>query len=215
MSSRTSVPDDPLDGIIGAFPCVRIQGLPFQATVGDLIQFFAGMTIIDVIFILKDKRTTGEAFIMFSDSKTMEAALGKHKQYIGERYVEIFRASRSDYYFAGAKRFEDERRDARTTSRSAERSWEESRRHSRPIGATLDDRGYETVSYRAEHHDQYPSPSAGAKRPRYDDELGASESFPVKMRGLPYSATVEDIMDFLRGSLLVFYLVFVLFPKKS
>nr|CAK6928227.1 unnamed protein product [Fasciola hepatica] len=43
-----------------------------------------------------DRRPTGDAFVLFPDDKTATKALVRHKDYLGDRYVELFKASPSE-----------------------------------------------------------------------------------------------------------------------
>ena len=43
-----------------------------------------------------DRRPTGDAFVLFPDDGTATKALSRHKDYLGDRYVELFKASPSE-----------------------------------------------------------------------------------------------------------------------
>ncbi|VDQ16499.1 unnamed protein product [Trichobilharzia regenti] len=43
-----------------------------------------------------DRRPTGDAFVLFNNDSTATKALGRHKDYLGDRYVELFKASPSE-----------------------------------------------------------------------------------------------------------------------
>lgn len=32
-----------MEDVLGPFPCVRLRGLPFEATIDDVLRFFQGM----------------------------------------------------------------------------------------------------------------------------------------------------------------------------
>ncbi|OAY60992.1 heterogeneous nuclear ribonucleoprotein H isoform X1 [Manihot esculenta] len=83
-----------------AFPVVRLRGLPFNCTDIDIIKFFAGLDIVDVLLVNKNGRFTGEAFVVFAGSMQVEFALQRDRQNMGRRYVEVFRCKRQDYYNA-------------------------------------------------------------------------------------------------------------------
>lgn len=77
---------------------VRIRGLPFSCTEFDIEQFFSGLEIIQngITFVSNRKgRRNGEAYVQFSSQKAADDALLRHKENIGQRYIEVF-PSRSD-----------------------------------------------------------------------------------------------------------------------
>ncbi|XP_078499332.1 heterogeneous nuclear ribonucleoprotein H3 isoform X1 [Lissotriton helveticus] len=78
---------------------VRLRGLPFGCSKEEIVQFFAGLRIVpNGITLTMDYqgRSTGEAFVQFASKEIAEKALGKHKERIGHRYIEIFKSSRSE-----------------------------------------------------------------------------------------------------------------------
>ncbi|XP_069774174.1 heterogeneous nuclear ribonucleoprotein H3-like isoform X2 [Narcine bancroftii] len=78
---------------------VRLRGLPFGCSKEEILQFFTGLEIVPNGITLPvdyQGRSTGEAFVQFSSKEIAEKALGKHKERIGHRYIEIFRSSRGE-----------------------------------------------------------------------------------------------------------------------
>ncbi|GFY76188.1 heterogeneous nuclear ribonucleoprotein H [Trichonephila inaurata madagascariensis] len=76
--------------------CVRLRGLPFGCSKEEIAQFFTGMEIVrNGITLPTDYqgRSTGEAYVQFSSQDIAEKAMGKHKEKIGHRYIEIFKSS--------------------------------------------------------------------------------------------------------------------------
>lgn len=55
---------------------------------------------IDIVFVYAHGRPTGEAFVVLASIEHQEAALQKHQDFIGKRYVEVFRCRKFDYYKA-------------------------------------------------------------------------------------------------------------------
>lgn len=78
---------------------VWVRGLPWQAKERDIEKFFAPLAIRrDGIYIVKTRngKASGEAYIDFISEKDVEEAMKRHKQHMGHRYIEIFKASRSE-----------------------------------------------------------------------------------------------------------------------
>ncbi|XP_063817658.1 heterogeneous nuclear ribonucleoprotein H3 isoform X3 [Pseudophryne corroboree] len=78
---------------------VRLRGLPFGCSKEEIVQFFSGLRIVpNGITLTMDYqgRSTGEAFVQFASKEIAENALGKHKERIGHRYIEIFKSSRGE-----------------------------------------------------------------------------------------------------------------------
>lgn len=86
----------------GAQVIVRMRGLPYECTAKQVLEFFeAGenaCVVMDgeegVLFVKKpDGRATGDAFVLFAQEEDAPKALSKHKQCIGQRYIELFRST--------------------------------------------------------------------------------------------------------------------------
>jgi hypothetical protein len=80
---------------------VRLRGLPFSATTSDVLDFLGNPEVADmddplVFTYTYDGRPTGEAYIALGSQAAQQAALAKHKQMLGPRYIEVFTATMSD-----------------------------------------------------------------------------------------------------------------------
>jgi len=95
---------DPLDALLGPFPCVRLRGLPFDATLVDVCILFQGLVILDVLVV-----GTGEAFLLFSNPMDFSMALQRTNLFMGNKYIEVFQGKRSDYYAAIASQYTQQR----------------------------------------------------------------------------------------------------------
>ncbi|CAL8403757.1 unnamed protein product [Boreogadus saida] len=85
------------DGCSGCM--LRLRGLPFGCSKEEIVQFFSGLRIVPNGITLPvdyQGRSTGEAFVQFASKEIAEKALGKHKERIGHRYIEIFKSSRNE-----------------------------------------------------------------------------------------------------------------------
>ncbi|KAJ8424745.1 hypothetical protein Cgig2_013526 [Carnegiea gigantea] len=82
------------------FPVVRLRGLPFDCTEADIAEFLRGLDIVDVLFVHKGGRFTGEAYCVLGYPMQVDFALQRNRQNIGRRYVEVFRSKRHEYYKA-------------------------------------------------------------------------------------------------------------------
>jgi hypothetical protein len=84
---------------------VRLRGLPFASSAQDVLQFFKGIEVVGgeagVIFTCTpDGRPAGEAYVELGSGEAKAAALAKHKEKMGSRYIEIFDSSKGDMYQA-------------------------------------------------------------------------------------------------------------------
>mmetsp|Transcript_17594 Transcript_17594/g.35812 ORF Transcript_17594/g.35812 Transcript_17594/m.35812 type:complete len:382 (+) Transcript_17594:121-1266(+) len=89
---------DPLEALLGPFPCARVRGLPFEATLEDVLVFFQGLVVIDVVLV--PHPDSGEAFVVFANPMDFQMGLQRDHQNMGRRYLEVFQGKRSDYYAA-------------------------------------------------------------------------------------------------------------------
>jgi hypothetical protein len=81
--------------------CLRLRGLPFSATAADVVAFLEGVALSEgtdsiVFTYTADGRPTGEAYIEVADEAAAAAAMAKHKERMGPRYIEVFASTKHD-----------------------------------------------------------------------------------------------------------------------
>lgn len=81
---------------------VRLRGLPYDATKDDIVNFFGNeFDIVEDGILLpigSDGRSSGQAFVQFTNSADAAKALTKNRQNIGWRYIEVFESSMEDAF---------------------------------------------------------------------------------------------------------------------
>ncbi|CAN0497707.1 unnamed protein product, partial [Ectocarpus sp. 8 AP-2014] len=80
---------------------VRMRGLPWSANEGDIRNFFDGIAIEkDGIHVTlnRDGRPSGEAYVVFETEEAAKEALKRDKDKIGERWIDIFEATKGEVY---------------------------------------------------------------------------------------------------------------------
>lgn len=142
------------------FPVVRLRGLPFDCSESDIAEFFHGLDIVDVLFVNKHGKFSGDAYCILGYPLQVDFALQRNRQNIGRRYVEVFGSERQEYYKAIANEVSDSRSGGGSPRRSV----------------------------RAKSSD--------------DAKDFAEHTGVLRLRGLPYSASKDDIMDFFRDFVL-------------
>lgn len=61
---------DPLEAVLGPFPCARLRNLPFSVELEDILHLFQGLVVIDVVLL-----GHGEAFVIFANPMDYQMAL--------------------------------------------------------------------------------------------------------------------------------------------
>lgn len=137
------------------FPVVRLRGLPFNCADVDIINFFAGLDIVDILLVNKKGRFSGEAFVVFATQMQVQYALRKDRQNMGRRYVEVFRCRKDEYYHAVAGEVKE-----------------------------------------GNYNNDPVSPRPRAMPKRSPEKIDMDYTEVLRLRGLPFSATKSDIVDF-------------------
>ena len=77
MPGGLSASMDPLEALLGSFPCARVRGIPYEATPEDVLVFFQGLVVIDVVLVSHPEEELGEAFVVFANP--MDFQMGLHR----------------------------------------------------------------------------------------------------------------------------------------
>lgn len=94
---------DPMEAVLGPFPCARLRNLPLEASLEDILVFFQGLVVLDVVVVAttsSEGRGVGEAFVIFANPMDFQMALQRDRQPMGQRFIEVFQGKRADYYAA-------------------------------------------------------------------------------------------------------------------
>ncbi|KAF8398374.1 hypothetical protein HHK36_017301 [Tetracentron sinense] len=137
------------------FPVVRVRGLPFDCSESDVAEFFHGLDIVDVLFVHKNGRFSGEAFCLLGYPFQVDFAVQRNRQNMGRRYIEVYRSKRHGYYKAIANEFSDVCGGSPHQNIPREKSYNE---------------GKDSVEHTG----------------------------VLRLRGLPFSAGNDDVMDFFK-----------------
>ncbi|XP_048338676.1 G-rich sequence factor 1 [Sphaerodactylus townsendi] len=167
---------------------VRLRGLPYSCIEADISEFFSGLTIVDITFVMdqRGRRKTGEAFVQFATPEMANQALLKHKEEIGNRYIEIFPSQRSEVrthngFYRGRKMM-----GYSGMKQDPESVFEESELCEALRPATAFESDTENDVFKQ-----------AFEKPREVSESGNFSSVHfVHMRGLPFHATAQDIINF-------------------
>ncbi|KAK2156341.1 hypothetical protein LSH36_216g07063 [Paralvinella palmiformis] len=79
---------------------VRSRGLPWQSSDQDIARFFRGLNVEKggvALCLSQQGRRNGEALVRFESKEHRDLALRKHKHHLGQRYIEVYRATGKDF----------------------------------------------------------------------------------------------------------------------
>lgn len=157
-------------GSPGLFPVVRLRGLPFNCSESDVYEFFANLDLVDVLLVHKKGRFSGDAYVVFATPMQVELALQRNRQNMGRRYIEVFRCKKQEYYHAIAAGLQDEKSHDDDDGGGGRRQ----RKRSAPPAAKV----------------------TPEKDDDNDDNDNVEHTGVLRLRGLPFSVSKHDIIEF-------------------
>ncbi|XP_067413130.1 G-rich sequence factor 1 isoform X2 [Emydura macquarii macquarii] len=168
---------------------VRLRGLPYSCTEEDILEFFAGLDVVEITFVMDQggRRKSGEAFVQFAAPEMANQAMLKHKEEIGHRYIEIFPSGRRE-----VRAYSSLYRRKMTTSPTAKLKESESVFEENKLSQSLEP----TAACKSEKKKE--SYGEVTEKPPNTSEFGSTSLSLhfVHLRGLPFQATAQDIVNF-------------------
>ncbi|XP_021249181.1 G-rich sequence factor 1 [Numida meleagris] len=157
---------------------VLLRGLPFDSTEDDIADFFAGLRITDITFVYRGERKTGEAYVQFAAPEMVAKALLRHKEYMENRYIEVYISTKREMQRHLSLR-------------------KEMVRLRRELGSTAEERELDyTRGSSAERENELASEAAESSRPCSQSGSILSSLRTVHVRGFPTQVSAQDIVDF-------------------
>jgi len=184
-----SNPVDPLENILGVFPCAKLKGLPKSVTIDDILVFFSGLVLIDIVIprnveLSIDERSieANESFVLFANPMDFQMGLQRDHQLMGYQHVEVSQGKRHEYYVAIAvglkpKQVETERIQAEGDGALGS------------VGRGSIQQQQQIGKYMRGNNHSRPGTSGGGIQ--HGDHTGY-----LRMRGLPFSASQKDVLKF-------------------
>ncbi|NXX50651.1 GRSF1 factor, partial [Tricholaema leucomelas] len=156
---------------------VLLRGLPFSSTEEDIADFFAGLKITDIVFIYRGERRTGEAFVQFAAPDMAAKALLRHREYMGNRYIEVYVSRKHSM---------------QKHSMQKHLGYDRVRREFEPV---FEERGLSHEGY-AERENKLGRQGAESSRHAVVSGSVSSALHFVHVRGFPTQTTAQDIINF-------------------
>ncbi|CAK6960587.1 RNA binding motif protein 12Bb [Scomber scombrus] len=80
---------------------VFLKGMPFTVTEKDVLNFFSGL-FVDEIILLKNQKgqNNGKGFVKFATREDASEGLRRDRKYMGSRYVEVYTTTEEDWHRA-------------------------------------------------------------------------------------------------------------------
>lgn len=214
-----------LDRGDGCHVVVRMRGLPFDTSPQQIKDFFRDVEDpIEPVEIMEgenegilfikygDGRATGDAFVMFESDKDAQTALLKNKDSIGTRYIELFRSTSAEVMQVVKRSSEIVKVPSHTTILNHDLNHNILQALAVPGQIPVLLSHPSAIAANAAARALFPSGIPGLpqhalfpqKPPQLFPSSGKRDC--VRMRGLPYEARVEHVLEFLGKDLAAFIL---------
>ncbi|XP_061116783.1 uncharacterized protein LOC133140679 isoform X2 [Conger conger] len=184
---------------------VKLQGLPYSCTEKDVAEFFSGLEIVpDGVALVTDQkgRYTGLAYVEFTSQEMADRAVARHGSTMGTRYIKVLPVPiKSEVQSQRGLKEEVSpslpaatETDTHPESNPVPRSVEYSRNlgHSVHTGGLPFEVTGQDILNAAFNKDDYP-PLPDVKT---DPGHESKDIFRVRVKGLPWSCTPEDLLEF-------------------
>ncbi|XP_072900810.1 RNA-binding protein 12-like [Hemitrygon akajei] len=151
---------------------LRLKSLPYSVREQQVREFFHGLQV-ESVRLMKDYwgMNNGEGLVRFASAWDATEGLKRHKQYMGQRFVQVFRASESEWIFEGNDLFvEDTHTDINQGNRGQSPPREE--------------------KYHSRRRSRSPRRRRSRSRSPYD------QNFYVQLKNMPYGISKRDVQTF-------------------
>eukprot|EP00177_Eucheuma_denticulatum_P006848 GFKZ01012467.1.p1 GENE.GFKZ01012467.1~~GFKZ01012467.1.p1 ORF type:complete len:702 (+),score=97.96 GFKZ01012467.1:322-2427(+) len=171
---------------------VRLRGLPWSCTEDDIVEFFRGLTIVPagIQFVRNSQgKATGEAFVQLDSPEAVQAALTRHKEMMGRRYIEVFKSSPADML----------NHLGRADARRQMAGGYSNRGHGSGVGGVMGQSFSGSASPISQRSAGFEGGLwKGGKGEKWKDG-GMAESWVVKVSGMPKEAVADDLAGLFEG----------------
>lgn len=199
-------PDDcSSDGGRSSHAVVRVRGLPFNTTVDQVASLLHDVALADdgpsiVLTRLPDGRPTGDAYVRVASEDALSTALGYDNHKLGTRYVQVFRASMRDLHEATSNTSSSSHTLTRSSSSSGDVQVSTMHILSQCVANNTSSDAPVKPGSRTPTNSQTRGSPGGGRGGRGTSPADAPQTGPiVELRGLPFMATVDDIVAFFQG----------------
>ena len=190
----------------GADAVVKLRGLPYKVTRNDILEFFSGLSVpLNGVHLMFNEREqpTGEGYVEFSSQEDRERAMSKDRQHIGGRYVELFRVNRAEMiqaleqFVGGYMSNNNMQMQGAMGGGSPYGAMYGAMQQSPYGGPPMGGPGAYGGMQGGYNMQGMPGPNG--MPPQGGLPGGGGKPGTLRMRGIPYRATVEDVYRFFAG----------------
>ncbi|KAH0617567.1 hypothetical protein JD844_015957 [Phrynosoma platyrhinos] len=191
-----------------------ICGMPYSATEDDVITFFAGLQVDGVIMFKTDGVNNGAGLVKFATPSDAMKGLQRDREYMGKRFIEIRRSNkgewnknsgrvggRIDHPCSNEQFAHDFNKDSSFPSREYTRgdpdySSLKKHTHTRSPPRIMTDPLEDRFNSNGSQSSNTDLSKSSCQR---KEESLMSDNLYLYIRGMPYSATEDDVITFFAG----------------